>query len=380
MNRLSNDEFLKRIQERHLCIVPIEEYVTSDTPIKFQCNRCGLIFEKKPIILLQKGAGCGCPKCVSQDKHDKMSYTKEEYEKMLEAKTTSLKLIGNYINGKTKTKFRCLSCKHEWLSQPSVMLFKPSCPKCAKEAVVKRRTKTHEQFCSELQQTFPNIIPLEKYVNNNTKIKFRCTVCNYEWLKIPATLVSKARPKGCPVCGGCMLKTQEQFEEQIKRKNPYVAITGKYINDATKIEYRCNICGLLHKATPSVLLQGRGCPICNASKGEKRIKEFLDANGYSYRVQKEFPDLLGVGYGHLSYDFYLQDNNVLIEYQGKQHYEPINFFKRTDIDEVEMFEIQKIHDKRKKDYAEENGFRLIIIPYWDYNNINLILQEELCNA
>ena len=73
-----------------------------------------------------------------------------------------------------------------------------------------------------------------------------------------------------------------------------------------------------------------------------------------------------------SYDFYLPELNCLIEYQGEQHYRPIKVFGGE-----ERFKLQLEHDKIKKEYAEKNNFKLIIVPYTEYNNIDSYLLEKL---
>ena len=60
----------------------------------------------------------------------------------------------------------------------------------------------------------------------------------------------------------------------------------------------------------------------------------------------------------MSYDFYLPDQNILIEYQGLQHYQPIDYFGGDD-----RFMVQQKHDQMKLDYAKEHGYNLIAIPY-----------------
>ena len=48
------------------------------------------------------------------------------------------------------------------------------------------------------------------------------------------------------------------------------------------------------------------------------------------------------------------------------------------IEEVSII-IDKITgtDKIKKDYAEKNGYDLLVIPYWEFKNIDKILSEKL---
>lgn len=86
------------------------------------------------------------------------------------------------------------------------------------------------------------------------------------------------------------------------------------------------------------------CPECNYTKGENRILQYLLNNKINYISQKRFKNLLGLKKGKLSYDFYLPDYNLLIEYQGEQHEKYIKGFHRSYKD----FEKQLEHDKRKK--------------------------------
>jgi hypothetical protein len=68
----------------------------------------------------------------------------------------------------------------------------------------------------------------------------------------------------------------------------------------------------------------------------------------------------------------LYDLYWFIEYNGRQHYEPIKAWGG-----YEKLKKQKEHDKRKKEFCKENEYKLIEIPYWDFENIEDILTEEL---
>jgi len=81
--------------------------------------------------------------------------------------------------------------------------------------------------------------------------------------------------------------------------------------------------------------------------------------------------LIGVGGGNLSYDFYLPNYNLLIEYQGEFH-------DGTAIQQSkEKFKKQLEHDKRKREYADNHNINLLEIWYWDFDNIEKILKREL---
>jgi len=90
-----------------------------------------------------------------------------------------------------------------------------------------------------------------------------------------------------------------------------------------------------------------------------------------YISQKEFEGLVGLRNGNLSYDFYLPQYNLLIEYQGQFH------DGTAPRQTKEQFEKQQEHDRRKKQYVENNKIRLLEIWYWDFDRIEEILDREL---
>lgn len=119
-----------------------------------------------------------------------------------------------------------------------------------------------------------------------------------------------------------------------------------------------------------------GCPICNSSMGERRIINYLRENQIEYEPQKRFEGLVGVGNKKLSYDFYLPTYNTLIEYQGAQH-DSLGHFSSSLEDAEYNLERQKEHDKRKREYANMNGYNLLEIWYYKFNKIEDILDNML---
>lgn len=58
--RSTNDMFVEKIKLINPMVIPLEEYVTSQTHIKFQCTKCNYIWSTIPNSVLQ---GTGCPRC-----------------------------------------------------------------------------------------------------------------------------------------------------------------------------------------------------------------------------------------------------------------------------------------------------------------------------
>lgn len=98
------------------------------------------------------------------------------------------------------------------------------------------------------------------------------------------------------------------------------------------------------------------CKYCKRPLGEQTIIRILEDLGINYIS----PAIIGAKRGvyDLHYDFYLLDYNVLIEYDGAQHYGPIRGLGGED-----AYEKRVINDNIKTDYAKENGYRLLRVGY-----------------
>ena len=115
------------------------------------------------------------------------------------------------------------------------------------------------------------------------------------------------------------------------------------------------------------------------SKGEQRISKYLLDKQIKSKTQYVFKNCKNKSY--LKFDFAIFDEfdniTLLIEYQGIQHYEPVDIFGGE-----EYFKIFKKRDNIKRQYCKEHNIRLLEIPYWEYDNIENILNnifEELKN-
>ena len=106
--------------------------------------------------------------------------------------------------------------------------------------------------------------------------------------------------------------------------------------------------------------------------GKEKISNFLKINNIEFLTQYSFDNLVGLKGGLLLYDFYIPKYNILIEYNGEQHYRPIDYFGGE-----KQFEIQQEHDRRKRQYAKDHSINLLEIAYWDFDNIEEILSREL---
>lgn len=117
------------------------------------------------------------------------------------------------------------------------------------------------------------------------------------------------------------------------------------------------------------------CKYCGITSGELKILNFLNKNNISYIKEKTFDNLVSDNNKKLRFDFYLHDYDIIIEYDGRQHFEPVVFWNGQNAEENYLK--NKYHDKLKNKYCKEHKIKLIRIPYTKYNDIENILLYEL---
>jgi len=154
-------------------------------------------------------------------------------------------------------------------------------------------------------------------------------------------------------------KSLEDFIEDARKVHgdKYDYSNVDYKNSNTNINIICKKHDFEFPQTPANHLKGNGCPICAESKGEKYVANILNNRNITYVRQKRFKDCKGFC-KTLSFDFYLPDYNILIEYDGRQHFEPINKWGGND-----SLKKQQMYDTIKNEYAKRNNIKLIRIPY-----------------
>jgi len=135
------------------------------------------------------------------------------------------------------------------------------------------------------------------------------------------------------------------------------------------------------KARVFHVARGTRCPACKMSKGERRIREYVQFLGYEYRAQESMDGLLGTGGGSLLYDFVVMYPNgeyaLIIEFDGIGHVEPTDFSGKGEVHAVSEFKRIQIHDKRKDDWASTNNVPILRIGHTEYDDIERKINEAL---
>lgn len=285
-------------------------------------------------------------------------------------KHPDIDVLDTYKNGRTKVKLRCKICNYQYSATPGSLYMGCGCPKCAGVA-----RKTTQQFIEEMLNVNPNVVIDGEYVQNKAKINVHCLVCGYVWKSTPNSLL---RGNGCAKCSGLLRKTNEQFLLEMKEIHPNIVALDNYTNNHTKIICHCNICNRNFTKTPHALIDAKsGCTFCSKAntKGEIAIRDWLIENNIDYIKQKSFKGCKDKQ--RLLFDFYLPKYNIAIEYDGKQHFEPVDWGFHDEELMIANFKDLQNRDKIKNKYCEDNGVKLIRIPYTEFDNIEMILKENL---
>ena len=228
--------------------------------------------------------------------------------------------------------------------------------------------KTNEQFKKEVYELVgKEYTPLTKYINDCTKVLMKHNKCGYEWEITPNNFLSTGNR--CPKCQHrSFRKTTEEFKKEVEEiTDKEYEVLGEYVNCHTKILMRHNFCGNEYEVRPNDFQQGYRCPKCKESKGEKVISKFLDKFKINYKRQVSFPDCKYKLPLKFDFQIFLENINILIEYDGIQHFQSSYY--------GENFEIIKLRDEIKNEYCKKNGIHLYRISYKDFDNIEAILKN-----
>lgn len=104
------------------------------------------------------------------------------------------------------------------------------------------------------------------YINQTSKLRWRCGICGLEWLARPAHVM---RGSWCPQCGrkksgASRLRHSVEELDALARERGGRCLSARYLGLKTHLDWRCAE-GHEWKASPGSILHGTWCPKCNGS-------------------------------------------------------------------------------------------------------------------
>ena len=272
----------------------------------------------------------------------------------------------DYVGNKKKVEIICKEHGSFFMKPNAHITQKQGCYRCY------RKYNDKETFIESSVVIFGETYDYSKveYIDSHTKVELICKE-HGSFFMCPREHINQ---QGCPKCGKISMAAKNrkdidllisQFEELNGDLYDYSKV--EYKNNNTKVEIVCKEHGSFWQTSKSHI-DGNGCPKCSLSKGERKIMTYLDNLDieyiYEFRIN-DCKDKIA-----LPFDFYIPKYNLCIEFDGEQHFRPIEYFGGQ-----KSFENQKRRDCIKDMYCLDNKITLLRISYLEYDLIDGILDS-----
>jgi len=357
-------------------------YKNSNTKLEYKCHICNEIYSIDWNSFIKGYRHYMCPANEDRGKGKRIPY--EEVKKYYEDNGYIL-ISETYKNASEKLETICPN-GHIYMSRFSDFKQGYRCPICFHIKKNIDQTFTLDYVKNYiLEHGDGDILVSEKYVKCKEKIKILCHTCEKEYAMTFDGFKQGKRCRNCSYVKSGKDKSDKLIfsGHNLGEENPNLLLEWDWnkntinpyeicSNSKLSAFWICSKCGesyktrIDHRAGKSKT----GCPFCKFSKGELEIKKYLKNFKIDYIPQYQFKDCKHKK--SLPFDFYLTKYNICLEYSGRQHFCPIDYFGGE-----KAFNEQKRRDKIKEDYCKNNKIPLMIIPYWEFDNIENILIREL---
>jgi hypothetical protein len=353
--RVNNGGFIAKAGEVHgeRYDYSLAVYKSSREKVLIKCPEHG-IFEQAPHKHL---SGQGCPRCARElFKYNQMT-TESFFEK-------AKKIYGDrydyslvdYKRSSIKVKIVCPKHGMFETSPNNHLRDMGNCPVCSEKSRADKHRYDTQEFIDMAIRIHNNKYDYSKvdYTGCFSEIKIICPT-HGEFLQTPSVHLSG---KGCRGCSDD--KHRSNLQEFLKKAKEvhggrYDYSMVDYSITRNKIKIICPKHGIFEQ-TAANHLKGQGCPTCLESQGEQKIVKFLESNHIEYKREKSFENCRNKK--PLFFDFYIPKLNTCIEYDGRHHYSPVDYFGGKP-----TFEQMVRSDSIKNAFCSANGIKLIRIPY-----------------
>jgi len=357
----------------------IGKYVSATEKIAFECPYCNSVFLSRPGHIWRKATqSCGC---------NKNRLTQKEAKQI--SLSIGIKMTGEYKGNNIPTSFECPYCKIIFVSKPNSVWTKntKSCGCLAREhskqlglmsGLVKENNSLAEKLPNIASEWHPikngKLTPDQLNYKSRKRVWWQC-IFGHEWETTVGARSQRKKTAKCPICSGrrvllgfndLQTKNSTLCEEWDYSKNKLKPTEIIYCSKKY-VWWKCRICKNSWRTSLRTRMLGHGCPFCNSSKGEQEILLVLKKYNISYIREKSFENLVSKLGNPLRFDFYLQNFNTLLEYQGQQHYKENKWYSKKSQKQT------LYHDKLKRQYCKDNNLKLLEISYKDFDKIEEIL-------
>ena len=349
-------------------------FMNSNKKYLFDCKECGHELEI-PLNRIGSGGWCAycnrgklCPSescdfCVQRSMASHPMGTMWSERNKLSAREVSK---GN----DSKFWFRCVDCDHEYDVVPYSMKEGKHCPFCTNQKLCdedckrcyEKSCESHERMREEWSVTNEKR-PRQVFLQSNKKVTFHCGVCEHSYDTKPNHYY---RNNGC--CGYCANQRLCEAENcnvcfnKSFASHPRMACWSQKNTLDPRMTFKgaekraifdCDVC---HNEFDSLLyniLTGYWCNSCRLRTESKVLKHLREVYPQSKRQLRYDWCRFSKTNNIMPFDFGLEEEKILIELDGIQHFEQVSNWDHPD--NVKAKDVEKI----KK--AIETGYSVIHI-------------------
>jgi hypothetical protein len=383
-------EYVKQYFKDNGCELLETEYINNSTKMKYKCS-CGNI---SYIAFSHFKNGSRCKKCGNKKIREKKQLSYEYVYTFFKDRGSEL-LEDTYINAHHKMTYRC-TCGN--ISGISFNDFKygKRCMKCSENEKltfehVKQYFEDHGCYLLE-----------KEYINCRTKMKYRCLCGNISEIDFNHF----QQGNRCLKCSGSEKLTIEYVKQYFK-DNECEMLTNTYINNETKMSYRCS-CGNVSQISFTSFQRGSRCNKCRVERiKQTKLKRYgvpyFNDCGYSKESQKLFDEIyvrlneeqknktyyatlnkeFSIDYKGkcFQYDYVNSRSKKTIEYNGSA-WHPTSNLKNSDrgwhiINKTKTAGEARLYEQIKYEGLEKRGYKILTV--WDYefySNFRLYRESE----
>lgn len=271
-------------------------------------------------------------------------------------------------NGSWVATFKCLNCGEVFQNRISRVVDGIKNCSCGKKSLAANLAGTTKGVWKIIERA-PN-----KEGHRDAYWKCQCTICRKEF-EASTTNINRRKHSCCDHQGNSAGGRTPSLSAGMVFGNLTVK---EYLGDR---QWKCQCsCGRFTNKRTDLLTTGKvySCPTCSGiSKGEAKLYDLLTNMNIAFEQQKTFDTCRFKDTNALAkFDFFLSDLNILIEYNGEQHFTYRS--GKPGWNNEENFKATQKRDQQKVEWCKENGFPLLIIPYTDFNALDEnYLQEKI---
>lgn len=336
-------EYVQQYFKDRGCELLETEYKNNRTKMKYRC-KCG---NESEIIYNSFQKGRRCMKCSGTPKH---SY---EFVRDYFTEQGCRLLSTEYESSGKKLDYIC-ECENQSSITFGNFQGGHRCMKCSG-----KEKYTIEQVKNSFEMIGYKLLTKE-YIGCDSILEYICDKGHTKTTTYTKFLTGYR----CRTCCGSEKLTYEYVKTYFQDQG-YELLEREYVNHSTKMKYKCDK-GHESSMPFNSFNAGRRCPKC-INKTEQMVNEFLEERYTNIITQAKFDWCKNIN--HLPFDSLLDDYKLIIEIDGKFHFQQVSNWNSPE-------ETQK-RDLYKMKLALEHGYSMIRISQEDVYNNTIVWKELL---